>query len=211
MTIRAIIGALQQKGYSISFRKRRDGGVIITKIGEERFSGAKGNLLARSLLGESLSTKRSEQLSKITKERTELKELYKEYRRVTRKWRTSNLPTSAGKMSFKKFKRAIKEQGKEKALEFLYEKEKYASGLAYSKNIKALALYIEELASRLDDFDYDGGDLYDLARDVENNDGNIRDEWLKPAYDELYKLNNEPLTDNLIKEIVRNVKRILHI
>ena len=42
-------------------------------------------------------------------------------------------------------------------------------------------------------------------------DGQIRDEWIQPAYDEMYRFNTEPLTDSLINEVVRNVKRILHI
>ena len=209
MTIRNIIGALQNKGYSITYRRRKDGGVLITKIDGQRFTGAKGNILARSILGESLSTKRQEQLSKITKERTELGDIYKEYRRVARKWRTSNLPKSAGKMSLKKLRRAIQEKGREEALRFLGEKEKYASGIAYSKNVQALASYIDELASRIDNYgEADSMELNELAELVRMNDGVIKDENILPAYEELYRVNTEALTDYLIKEIVRNVKRI---
>ena len=212
MTIKNVIGALQSKGYSITYRKRKDGGVLITKIDGQTFKGAKGNLLARSLLGESLSTKQTEQLSKITKERTEIKELYKEYKRVATKWRKSNLPKSAGRMSFKRFRRLVKEEGKESALKYLSEKEKYSTGIAYSKNVDALASYIEELASRVDNYgEADSSDLYELAELVRNNDGMIRDENILPAYEELYRINTEALTDALIRDIVRNVKRILRI
>lgn len=43
------IKKLENRGYKISFRKRRDGGYLITKINGKRFTGAKGNRLARSL------------------------------------------------------------------------------------------------------------------------------------------------------------------
>ena len=211
MTIRAIIGALQNKGYSITYRFRKDGGVIITKIGEQRFSGAKGNTLARAILGESLSEKRASQLQRITKERVELGDAYKKYLKVAKKWRSANLPKSAGKISFKKFKFTIKEKGIKEALRILSEKEKYASGIAYSKNIKALSSYVEELATRLDEFGFDGSDMYDLASSIEYNDGKIREEDINPAYDELYRLSSELLSDNLVKEVAKNTKRILKI
>lgn len=206
MTIRQIAKELTAQGYDVRYRVRKDGGILITKIDNQRFTGATGNNVARQMTGQDISEARISQLERITRERTDIENLYKEYRRVKRKWTKGNLPKQAGKLTFKKFKRAIKEKGKAEALRFLGEKEKYASGIAYSKNIEALASYVEQTASlaEIDEF-------YGLADEIRNNDGNIKDEWLQPAYDELYRVNTEPLTDSLINDIVRNVKRILHI
>ena len=206
MTIRQIAKELTAQGYEIRYRARKDGGVLITKINNQRFTGATGNKIARQMLGQDISEARRSQLERITSERVDVQNLYKEYKRVKRKWTKGNLPKQAGKLTFKKFKKAIAEKGKAEALRYLGEKEKYASGLAYSKNVEALAQYVEQTASlaEIDDF-------YDLAEDIRANDGNIRDEWIQPAYDELYRVNTEPLTDSLINDIVRNVRRILHI
>lgn len=206
MTIRQIAKELTAQGYDIRYRVRKDGGVLITKIDNKRFVGATGNKLARQMVGQDISEPRRAQLERITRERIDVENLYKEYRRVKRKWTKGNLPKNAGKLTFKKFKKAIKEKGKAEALRFLGEKEKYASGLAYSKNIEALASYVEQTASLIE-----VDEFYDLAEEIRVNDGNIRDEWIQPAYDELYRVNTEPLTDSLINDIVRNVKRILHI
>lgn len=206
MTIRQIAKELTAQGYEIRYRVRKDGGVLITKINNQRFVGASGNNLARQMIGQDISKARSTQLERITRERTDVENLYKEYRRVKRKWTKGNLPKQAGKLTFKKFKRAIAEKGKEEALRFLGEKEKYASGIAYSKNVEALAEYIESTFAFVD-----MSPLYDLAQDIRNNADKIRDEWIQPAYDELYRLNNEPNTDELVKEIAINIKKILHI
>ena len=211
MTIRQIAKELTAQGYDIRYRVRKDGGVLITKIDNKRFVGATGNKLARQMVGQDISEPRRAQLERITRERIDVENLYKEYRRVKRKWTKGNLPKNAGKLTFKKFKKAIKEKGKAEALRFLGEKEKYASGIAYSGNIIALSSYIEEVASRLDGFGFSSDKLYQLAQEVMIADGQIRDEWIQPAYDELYRFNTEPLTDSLVNEVVRNVKRILHI
>ena len=205
MTIRQIAKELSAQGYDIRYRVRKDGGVLITKINNQRFTGATGNTIARQLSGQTISEARSTQLEKITRERTDVENLYKEYRRVKRKWtKWENKPKQAGELTFKKFKRALKEDGKVEALKYLGEKEKYASGLAYSKNVENLATYIESTLSGYQEFN-------ELAEDIRANDGNIRDEWIEPAYRELYRINTEPLTRELIEDITTNVRRILRI
>ena len=206
MTIRQIAKELSAQGYDIRYRVRKDGGVLITKINNQRFTGATGNTIARQLTGQTITEARSTQLEKITRERTDIDNLYKEYRRVKRKWTKGNLPKQAGKLTFKKFKRAIAEKGKAEALRYLGEKEKYASGIAYSKNVEALASYIDQTETLIEE-----DALFDSADEISANDGNLRDEWIQSAYDELYRINTEPNTRQLIQDIVRNVKRILHI
>ena len=186
MTIRQIAKELTAQGYNVRYRVRKDGGILITKIDNKRFTGATGNKVARQLTGQTISEARRTQLERITRERTDVENLYKEYRRVKRKWTKGNLPKQAGNLTFKKFKRAIAEKGKEEALRFLGEKEKYASGIAYSKNIEALASYVEQTASLIE-----VDEFYDLADEIRANDGNIRDEWIQPATTEMGRALNE--------------------
>lgn len=206
MKLRDIAKKLTSEGYQIKYRERKDGGILITSINGKKFTGGAGNIYARQLTGETLSSGRYIQLKTITAERTSLFNLYKEYRKVKRKWTQANLPKSSGKLTFKKFKRAIQEKGKEEALRYLGEKEKYASGIAYSKNVEALASYIEQLASFTEE-----DELYDLAEELRNNADTIRDEWIEPSYNELYRFNTEPLTEELVREVTRNVRRILRL
>ena len=65
MTIKESITQLKARGYRVSYRQRKDGGVIIKSINGQRFSGAKGNAQARSLLGTTLSVARSAQLERL--------------------------------------------------------------------------------------------------------------------------------------------------
>ena len=206
MTIREIASKLASQGYSVRYRVRKDGGVLITSINNQKFTGASGNIVARKLVGENISQKREIQLEKITRERTDKENLYKEFRRAKRKWNEAKLPKTAGTLTFKKFKKAIKEAGKEEALKYLGEKEKYASGIAYSKNVEALASYIENTFALID-----LTPIYDLAPIIRANADKIRDEWLIDAYEELYRLNNEPNTKELVEDIAKNIKKILRL
>lgn len=64
-TMRKNVALLRQQGYKVKYRTRKDGGILITKINGQKFSQAKGNAFARSLLGQRLSIARDYQLSKL--------------------------------------------------------------------------------------------------------------------------------------------------
>lgn len=70
MTMREIAAKLTQMGFKVDYRVRKDGGIIITSINNQKFDAAKGNLKARELVAETLSTARQSQLGRITRERT---------------------------------------------------------------------------------------------------------------------------------------------
>lgn len=210
-TIRNIVSDLVKEGFDIKVYVRKDGGVLIKEINGQKFVGAEGNRIAREIVGETLSERRGAQLVSATKKRTSFaeefgKEAYTKYRKVAEKWRKANLPSSAGKISMKKFRKLAKEEGLKRALEILSEKEKYASGIAYSKNVEYLAVACRNYALMTDCDEFE-----DLANDIEDNAGKIKEDAIKPAYDELYRLNHEPLSDALVSEIISNVKRILGI
>lgn len=56
-SLMSAIDTLIKGGNKVKFRKRKDGGYIITKINNLRFTGAKGNAYARSLTGKQVSNK----------------------------------------------------------------------------------------------------------------------------------------------------------
>lgn len=199
MTIRNIIDILVSQGRKITWRQRKDGGILITKIDSKAFSGAKGNIMARQLTGQELSTARSLQLSKITQERIINKDLYSYYRKVKKKWKSTK--RTAGEITWKKVKWQMKDNPKE-VMRYLLEKEKYASGIAYYEVVEALAQYIEDYAQRKE-----SPELQDLADEVRANADNIKDEWIYPAYQELYELDH----GIPVKDVINNVKRILRI
>lgn len=209
--VKDIAKELVAQGFDVKVYVRKDGGVLIKEINGQKFTGASGNQAAREMVGEVLSEKRKVQLEEATKKRTTFSEqfgrsVYNRFKKVQTKWRKASLPKSAGKISIKKFRKIASEQGVEEALKMLSEKEKYASGIAYSKNVEALALAVEDYADKIGDSQLD-----ELARDIRANDGKIREDAIKPAYDELYRFNTEPLTDELVTDVVSNVRIILGI
>ena len=96
----------------------------------------------------------------------------------------------------------MKHYGKKEALRRIFEAERYATGLAYSKNIQILASFINSAGIQ-----YNSQELIKLAEDVEENAYAIREEWILPAYDELYKLNKGIPP----KQVAKNTRKILRL
>lgn len=210
-SINQIVNQLTTQGYDIKVYKRKNGGYLITKINGRKFTGATGNQFARQLVGETLSVARKTQLSSITAKRYQYgKDIYKEYKRITTLWRKTKLPKSAGKITFKKFQSLIKNEGMKEALKFLGEKERYASGIAYSKNVSLIVQEIRDFANKLTDFK-NTSQLYELANDIEANSEQIRESDIIPLREELYRFNSESLTEELISDIISNIRSILNI
>ena len=208
MTTRQIVSRLQQEGYSITYYIRKDGGILITSIDGVKYTGAKGNAIARSMIGSALSERRARQLKTIAPEKAGITEsMKKQLAKTQRQWR-KRFPheryhkPSVGRPTAKKLREAIKRGGETEAQKILGEWERYASGKAYSKNVEHLASYIEE-------YGYATGNpaFEELAEDIRNNSANIEESWIMPAYQELYKLNSGGDED----DIIHNVRRILRL
>ena len=213
MNMRQVVQRLQAQGHSVSYYVRKDGGILIKSIDGERFpSGASGNARARQLVGSTLSEARPSQLKFATRARkfkhpTLDDEIQKEWQRVKKKWNKAfkakgGKPHPAGYFGWNRINRTIKEQGREEALRRIHEAERYATGLAYSKNIEYLATYIKMVADSTKSPEFQS--LYD---DLIENAYSIKEEWIKPAYDELYKLNKGVSP----KEIAKNTRAILRL
>lgn len=213
MTIAEIIQELQREGHSVTYYVRKDGGMLIRSIDGETFSGAHGNARARAMVGTSISQAREAQLKFAMRQRGKLKKvdlpdyIKQEFTKVKKKWNKAfkakeGKPHPAGYFSKNRIKRIYKEQGEEEAMRRIHEAENYASGIAYSKNVEHLADYIRMTADQLD-----SDELRNLADLIMRFAWTIREEWIYPAYQELYKLNQgvEP------KQVVANVMRILRL
>ena len=213
MNLRQVVNKLRQEGHSVTYYVRKDGGILIRTIDGQRFTGGTGNMYARAMTGTTLSTKRAAQLSKITwtgkraKSYIEDREIKRLLQRVQRKWNKA-FPHKRGEIppvglkSSKKVKWSLENRGREETIRLLIEAERYASGKAYSENIRQLSDYIEDAASK-----YQSDELLSLAQDIRDNAWMILEESIKPSYDRLYDLNHgaDP------KDVARDVRKILRI
>lgn len=212
MTMREVVRQLQAQGHEIDYYIRKDGGILIRRIDGEKFQGAKGNARARQLAGATISEARISQLKYATRQQGRKKmsvddEIQREYYRVKKIWKKrikpkKGEPHPAGYFGWARIEYSIKQYGKEEALRRIAEAERYATGLAYSKNIKILSEFIASAGIQ-----YNSQELIQLSEDLMNNAYSIRDEWIYPAYDELYKLNKGVPP----KEVAKETRKILRL
>ena len=219
MTMAEIVAELQRQGHEVTIYVRKDGGILIKSIDGERFTGAHGNTRARAMVGTSISQAREAQLKFALRQRGKMKKvkvpnaIEEEYKRVKKLWNKAfkakgGKPHPAGYFPKTRIKRILKEYGEEETMRRIHEAERYASGIAYSKNVEHLADYIRMTGNgMLADNPSGGQALIELANDIIANAYAIRDEWIMPAYDELYKINDgaDP------KQVAINVRRILRL
>lgn len=213
MTMMEVVRQLQAQGHEVDFYVRKDGGILVKNIDGEKFpTGASGNARARQIAGASISEARISQLKYATRARKVKKpslddEIRKEFERVKKKWNKSfkskgGKPHPAGYFGWKRIKYAIDHYGREEALRRIREAERYASGIAYAKNVEILAQYIKSVGDQLN-----SPELIKLSEDLIANAYSIKEEWIKPAYDELYKLNQGVPP----KEVAKNTRAILRL
>lgn len=213
MNMRQIVAKLQSQGHSVSYYVRKDGGILIKSIDGEKFTtGASGNMRARQILGVEASEARIKQLEYATRQRGRKKfdldeEIEKEFQRVKKIWKRKikpkkHQPHPAGYFGRGRIEYAVKMYGKEEALRRIREAERYALGVAYSKNVEYLIMMVRDSGLKLN-----SQELLQLADDIQENIYNIKEEWIKPAYDELYKLN----TGVSPKDVAKNTRRILRL
>ena len=214
LTMIQVVRQLQSQGHVVNFYVRKDGGILVKNVDGMKFpSGATGNAYARSLLGVNISEARKSQLKYATRVRTKPVKVQvddavkEEYKRVKKIWTKAfkskgGKPHPAGYFGWQRIKRAYKQYGKAEALRRISEAEKYATGIAYSENVRILASFIMEAGNK-----YGSSDLVKLSEDLVANAYTIKDEWIKPAYDELYKLN----TGTSPKDVAKNVRSILRL
>jgi len=213
-TMLSIVHELLSSGHQVDFYIRKDGGILVRSIDGQHYKGAKGNIRAREMTGQKLSEARFRQLSYATQVRMhpvkniEVKDsIKKEYQRVKKLWSKAfkskgGKPHPAGYFGWKRIKQSIKDYGEAEALRRISEAERYATGIAYSKNVQILATFIKIAGD-----DKDSNELRKLSEDIIANAYSIREEWIEPAYKELYLIDKG--VD--IKQVAQNVRRILRL
>ena len=217
MTMRQIVAKLQSQGHSVSFYVRKDGGILIKSIDGEKFTtGASGNNRAKQILGVETSEARLHQLKYATDRRSSIRksgrfkldeEIESEYQRVKKIWQKhikskNGKPHSAGYFGHGRIEYSLKHYGREEALRRISEAERYATGYAYTKNVKLLLFQVQDYAIKSG-----SEEIAQLARDLEENLYSIREEWIFPAYEALYKLDKGVPP----QEVARNTRRILRL
>lgn len=202
--MREVVRELRAQGHRVEYYVRKDGGILIKRIDNQTYKAATGNIQARQMLGLQISEKRAAQLHQnvlqlknIRKAEEDIKE---EWRRVREKWRkafprTKGKPHPAGAFTWKRIRRSLRLFGREEAMRRIGEAERYASGLAYSKNVEQLVFYINQAG-----VDYNSPELQKLAVDVAENAYLIKENAINPAYFELYKLNKGKSPKSVARE-----------
>lgn len=191
MKVRSIISRLTSLGYKVSYYERKDGGVLIRSINDQKFTAAKGNVYARTILGLELTTRRSEQLHKITRARSYYKthtietpeDLEKFRKSIMRKWKKAGLRGSISKYNLK---RMIADRGIEGAKQYLIEMERHTQGKAYISAVEGLISRIEQDIAAVSGDSDEVAWLEKLKELIEANKEDFKQEWLFAIFDELY-------------------------
>lgn len=205
-----IIQQLVQNGHKIEYRKRKDGGVLITSLDGVKYKLAQGNTLARKMVGSTLSEARKIQLERIKplknqtpkeRKRGQLpKELKSKLRKVQRIWRKEH-PSISGSVSTKGLRYHYEKYGKEEALRSLDKAEKYALGIAYEENVEWLAQRIEINLNK--EFSSEMESIVNLIRSKSQS---FKEEWIQVIYEIVYQWEQGSLS---IDEAERQIRQTL--
>ena len=203
MTTRQVASTLTNRGYSVTYRVRKDGGILITSINGQKYKGASGNKVARNLVGAEakLSVAREQQLKtikppkgtmvKVTLPET-LKAKLKEVQSLYKKYK---VPMKQGRITARIAKKIYKEEGLQSAYTKLERASRYAEGYATEATIQALVDYLKTEALLLDAESQ--GLIEGFISDILINAENIRDEAIYPVYKILYDLGIKDTRDVL--------------
>ena len=147
MTLRKTVETLREGGMDISFRVRPDGGIVVTKIGNIKYSGRAGNEAVRQIAGTPLPEYARQQRAGIAKSgvggRTlgpapkidrEVRNALQRAQRVFRK-----AGQTAGKPTTKNIRYQMSDgKTKEQIIEYLEGSIRYAKGLAQIGFLEAI-------------------------------------------------------------------------
>lgn len=222
MSVKEIVEMLREKGHSVEYYIRLDGGILIRSIDGIKYQGAKGNQRARDMVGASLSIKRKSQLSRITnKRKISSTKIQTKLAKVQRKWakafgnkkeREAKGKASPGSITSSHVKWMLENKGEKETLEELERKEKYAEGIAYSENVENLADEIDTLADGLEDY-FNVDALRDIAEEIRNLVDSFKEEWISKVLEQLYEIEKVfsvgMLNQNNLNEFVRRIKLII--
>lgn len=215
MTIIDSIKELQKLGYDVQFRKRSDGGYLITKINGQRFTGAKGNIRAREITGTTISQAREVQLARIRppkkiapsqRKKAPLPEdLLKMLRKTQREWRKKH-PDIRGAISMRGLRYQYETYGREQAIASLDKAYRYSQGLAYIENVDWLVQRLEGIHSKLTNI-FDKGKMNRLIEKIKMHILTFKEEWISEIYEEIYELEKGAID---VDELARRIDGIMN-
>ena len=203
MKVKDLIRELTKQGYQVKFRQRsaKEGqGIRITSINGSKFTGSKGNVYARSLLGVELSSVQKRHLESI---RTPKKQFgstkqnllqvdeatKKKIRNIQAKFRRRGL--KEGVPTLRNYRYVLKNYGKAEADRLLEGANRYSKGMAYLKNIEALIQRMDNDLTIVENADIR------QARNIINDyymrgASNFSDSDLMNIYEPLYEWEQKP-------------------
>ena len=187
MTIKDIIKDLQKSGYNVSFYKRKDGGIRITRINGETFKGSSGNKKARKIVGVFLSESQIRALGKLktpkgkgsynkrrkspldveTKKR--IQKLQREYRKAGK---------GLGKPTRRNYRYVMEHYGKNEADRLLSQSERRILGLAYTENVDWLLVKLIQILNA-----YPSNALRSAIDLIKTKKEEFRERWINEIYD----------------------------
>lgn len=197
MKVLEMIQELQNRGYSIKFRKRPDGGYLITSINGQHFNLAEGNTLARTILGERLSERRESQLrsikppKKVAPKRRRIVEMLdtamiKELRKIQKIWRKTKVP-SDGRVTRRGLRKILEREGEAGVWRALARTRAYAEGFAYPESVDALT---DRLRGWLNVSDIPN-EWRDLISYIDSRRTRFKEEWIPQIYEIMYDLERD--------------------
>ena len=206
---------LKRKGYSVSYYKRKEGGIRITRINGVSFAGSKGNERARNILGIKLSEARIRQLEYIRtpkgqwghKRKEPLpSDIKRKLQNLQKKWRKKGKKKGdQGMPSTSNVRWTIKHEGIEQAFHKLEENERYLKGIAYTCNVIYLVSRIRRQAI--------GSEIvqewFDLARYIDLIKDSFREDWIQDIYEILGSPEIKEYLRMSEKQKIEKIKQII--
>lgn len=210
MKVEEMIKALEEMGFKVSARKRTDGGMIISKINNMTFTGAKGNQYARQVLGVELSQARIEQthfnvqkyIAGAKKKTTLDEEMKGKLRKVQRLWRRKGVK---GRITAKKVKWHIEHEGRQSAEANLEKMTRYGSGYAYYENVEYLAQYIEDIARGILNNDSLQDEVYRVADYIRSKAETFKEEWIGKCYEYAYAIIENHYDEDMTRFCIQKI------
>lgn len=216
-----VVKMLRLQGHDVQYRKRSDGGILITKIDGQSFKLAQGNTLAREMVGVTLSVARKEQLkeigktlyetqyNKVTKQTetitltpaqrkkiplsNDLKKLLRKAQRLQKKTKVD------AKVTTPKVRYQLTHYGEEETKAKLLERIRYYQGYAYGENVRLL---IERLnmANPYYDFAFD-----EIIMFIERNRNIIMEKMIEKINQVMYNLENKLISVDVAVEDIKTI------
>ena len=196
MTLRQLAKAYRDQGHQVEYYNRKDGSILVRSIDGTKYKGAAGNAALRTLgkalnINADLSKARKTQLRIIKPKgkRTPLPKVFeRKLKKVQELYNKNKVPISQGRITKKLVRQILTEEGEEAARKKLTQSQRYAEGYATNATLDAFIRAIDSYRVLFERGSQEYEALLQLEKDIKLSSGIIKDEWILPAYNELYEI-----------------------